>query len=84
MTTKQQIEDFYQFATSQLEAGAKELSLDEIYGLWRAKNPMPTEIAESVAAIQAAYEDFEAGDEGRPAREALRETCRQLGLVIDQ
>ena len=84
MTTRQQIESFYDFAKSQTENGGSELSMDEIYGLWRAKNPTPTELAESVNAVRAAYAEIEAGDDGRPAREALRESCERLGLLIDE
>jgi hypothetical protein len=84
MPTKQQIDSFHEFASSQVDNGGAELSMDEIYLLWRAKNPAPTELAESVAAIRAAYADLEAGDSGRPARSALRESCHRLGLVIDE
>jgi hypothetical protein len=31
--------------------------MDDLYGLWRAKQPTPTELAESVAAIRAAERD---------------------------
>ena len=84
MPIKQQIDSFYDFASAQIDNGGAELSMDELYCLWRAKHPTPTEVAESVAAIRAAYADLEAGDAGRPARLALRETCARLGLVIDE
>lgn len=84
MPTKQQIDSFYQFATSQIDNGGGELSMDELYCLWRSKNPAPAELAASVAAVRAAYTEMEAGDTGRPARQALRETCQRLGLVIDE
>ena len=74
MPTKQQIDSFYQFASSQIDDGGAELSMDELYGLWRAKHPTPPELAESVAALRAAYVEVEAGDRGRPARQALRES----------
>lgn len=84
MLTQQQIDSFYEFASSQVANGDTDLTLDEIYCLWRVRNPMPTELAESVAALKAAYAEMQAGDVGRPARAALRETCRRLGLVIDE
>ena len=84
MPTKQQIDSFYEFASSQIDNGGAELSMDEVYCLWRAKQPTPTELAESVAAIRAAYAEMEAGDTGRLARPALRESCERLGLVIDE
>ena len=84
MPTKKQIDSFYEFASAQIDNGGADLSMDELYCLWRAKHPTPTELAESVAAIRAAYADMEAGDTGRPARQALRESCQRLGLVIDE
>lgn len=83
-TTKQQLDSFYEFASSQIDDCGKQLSMDEVYGLWRAKYPTPTELSESVAAVRAAYAEMEAGDSGRSARAALRESCERLGLVIDE
>jgi hypothetical protein len=84
MPTKQQIDSFLVFALAQMDNGGAELSMDELYCLWRAKHPTPAELAESVAALQAAYKEMEAGDSGRPARAALRESCTRLGLDIDE
>ena len=84
MPTKQQIDRFYEFASSQIDNGGAELSMDELYCLWRAKHPTPLELAGSVAAVRAAYAELEAGDSGRPARTALRETCQRLGLASMQ
>ena len=81
MPTKQQIDSFYEFASSQIANGGAELSMDELYCLWRAKHPTPTKLAESVAAISAAYAEMEGGDTGRPARLALRESCQRLGVI---
>jgi hypothetical protein len=84
MPTQQQIDSFHEFASTQIASGGQDLSVDELYLLWRAKNPPPAELAESIAALQAAYAELEAGDDVRPARSALRETCERLGLVIDE
>lgn len=84
MPTKQQINSFNEFVSCQMNNGGAELTMDEIYCLWRAKHPTPAELAESVAAVRAAYAELQAGDTGRPARAALRETCERLGLVIDE
>lgn len=56
--------------------------MDDLYCLWRAQHPTPAELTASVAAVRAAYAEMAAGDQGRPARAALRETCQRLGLVI--
>lgn len=44
---------------------------------------VPVELARNIAALKAAFTDYQAGDVGRPARQALRETSERLGLVID-
>lgn len=84
MTTRELVDDFHEFAVEHLENGGADLSVDELYSLWKHRNPTDDELAESVAAVKAAYADFEAGDRGEPAREALRDSCRKLGLVIDE
>ena len=84
MVTREQLQSFQEFAAKQIDNGGASLSMDELYSLWRANNPTPDELAESVAAVKAALADMEAGDRGTPARQALRETCDRLGLVIDQ
>jgi hypothetical protein len=84
MPTKQQLDNFYEFASSQLANGGSKLSMDELYGLRRAKHPTPAELSDSVAAIRAACAEMEAGDRGRPARTVLREAYERLGLVLDE
>lgn len=84
MPTKEQIDSFHEFASLQIANGGAELSMDQLYCLWRVKNPMPQELAASVAAVKGAYTEMEAGDSGRSARLALRESCQRLGLVVDE
>ena len=84
MTIKEQIDNFHQFATSQIENGGADLSLDEIYSLWRARNPTDAELAKSVAAVKAAYADLLAGDKGVLADDVVRESRERLGLAIDE
>lgn len=84
MATRVQLDSFYEFVSSQLDNGGAELSMDDLYSLWRAKHPQRVELNESVSAVQAAYADWQKGDAGRPARAALLETCERLGLVFDE
>lgn len=84
MTTQEQIDSFHQFATSQIATVGGEFSLDHLYCLWRAKHPLRQELAASVTALKSAYADLEAGDEGRQARLALRESCQRLGVVVEE
>lgn len=84
MSTQDQVDSFHQFATSQIATVGGEFSLDQLYCLWRVKHPLPQELTSSVAAVKAAFADLKAGEPGRPARLALRESCQRLGLVIDE
>ncbi len=83
MATRQEIESFHHFALQEIENGGAGLTIDELFQEWRSTRPTEGQIAESVAAVKAAYADYLAGDEGVPAREALREDFRRLGLEID-
>jgi hypothetical protein len=46
--------------------------MDELYDLWQRQNPDPDACAENVAAVNAAIQDYKAGDRGRPAGELSR------------
>ena len=82
--TREQLDNFYAFAMSELEKADPDTSFEAIYWEWRMRNPTPEEYADTVAKLKAAYAELEAGDEGVPAREMLRETCERLGLVINE
>jgi hypothetical protein len=84
MTIKEQVDSFHRFATSQIENGGADLSMDELYSIWRSKHPSSAELQDSVAAIKESLAELDAGYEGRPAREALRESCERLGVVIGE
>jgi hypothetical protein len=70
-TTHQDIQSFAQFAEQQLSKGGSELSIDELFDMWRAANPSAEELVKSVVAVKAALADMEAGDTGIPADEHL-------------
>ena len=84
MTTQEQLNDFYEFASKQVVHGVDDISLDDLYRVWRCRIPTDSELTESVAAVKSAFADHKAGDEGRPARSTLRAACDELGLVIDE
>jgi hypothetical protein len=84
MTTLEELDSFYDFASTRLRSTLDMLSMDEIYLIWRARHPIECELNESIASVKSAYADLEAGETGRPAREALEEVCRELGLAIDE
>ena len=60
--TRQEIDSFHQFATSHLEFDEiDELSLDEVFDLWRIANPSSSEMSESLASLRRGLADIEAG-----------------------
>ena len=71
-TTQQQLDSFHQFATDKLGNGGADLSVADLYNLWRIENPTPAEQADIHAAIAEGLEDIKAG-RGRPADEVMRE-----------
>ena len=77
-TTSQELESFAQFAKTRLAAAEIEPSLDELFDLWRMKNPSDTDYAENVAAIAEAIQDYKGGDRGRPAGELSQELLAKL------
>lgn len=80
MATQEQIDSFYRFAIEQLANGGPEKSVDELYDQWRYENRSPEEMAENIAAVQAAIDDMTNGDKGRDAAEVERELRDELNL----
>ena len=73
MATKEQIDSFHQFASSQVGNGGAELSMEQLFDLWQVQNPSRDELTESVAALNAAHRDMENGDSGRPVEDVVAE-----------
>jgi hypothetical protein len=63
--TEQQIEQFRDFALRQLRNGGADLTVDEVYDLWRAECPSDDEVREDVLAVRASLRDMERGEIGR-------------------
>jgi hypothetical protein len=82
MSTQEQIDSFHRFATERIRGGS-DLSMDELYDLWRLEHPTPDELDENVRAVQAALDDFENGDRGMPLEEAIREIRKKHNLPAD-
>lgn len=62
MATIEQVESFHRFAVTRLRDGRDELSMDELLELWRLEHLSPEELAESVAAVKAAYAEIDNED----------------------
>ena len=73
-SAREQVESFYQFATTQLANGGSGRSIDELYDQWRFESVTPEEFTENVAAIG----DVNRGETGRDAQEIVDEMRREL------
>ena len=73
MTSQEQIDSFYRFASEQLAKNGSQKSVDDLYDQWRLQNLSPEESLENIAAVQAAIDDMKNGDDGRDAGEVERE-----------
>ena len=82
MSTQQQIDSFYRFATERIRR-CSNLTMDELYDLWRLEQPTPDELDQNVRAVQAALDDLENGDRGVPLEEAIREIRKKHNLPAD-
>jgi len=84
MTSQEQLDSFYRFATKQLTNGDSEKSIDELYDQWRFENRSPEELLENVAAVKSAIDDMNNGDTGRDAGEVERELREELKLPASE
>lgn len=76
--TREQIDNFCDFAVRQIEVHGEQTTIDELFDAWRAQYPTPDEVLENVAAVNASIHDFENGERGRPAGTLSRELRSKL------
>jgi hypothetical protein len=76
-TTEQDLESFARYAQQRIDEGDADLSIDELFDLWRAENPPDDTHAENVAAVAASIEDFKKGDRGTRAGRLTLELRRR-------
>jgi hypothetical protein len=79
-TAEQDLVNFSIYARQQIEAGQRDLSIDELFDQWRAENPSDEQYAENVAAVQASIQDFQNGERGTVAGEHSAQLRREFGL----
>ena len=82
--TAQDIHNFAQFASRQLSMGGSDLTIDELFVIWRAGTSSADDLAQSVAAVKAALVDMEAGDLGIPADDHLARLRSRFGIPDSQ
>ncbi len=80
--TQQQIDSFHGFATEKLGNGASDLSIDELYELWRLENPTPEEQDDIHASIRRGLADVEAG-RYEPAEEVMSRLREKHGIPCE-
>jgi len=79
-TTEQDLKSFHAFAQQHISNSVADLSLDELFDLWRDENPSDALHAENVAAVAAAIDDFQNGDRGTPAGGHSAALRREFGI----
>ena len=77
--TKTELEAFTRFADQQLAAGESDYDLSDLFELWQQTQAKPESHRENVSAVQAAIDDFDAGDRGKPAGELTEKLRQSIG-----
>ena len=78
-TAEQDIASFTNFARQKIEAGERDLTIDELFDQWRIENPSDEQHAENVAAMQASIDDFKRGERGTLAGEHSAQLRHKFG-----
>lgn len=84
MATREDVNDFANFALVQLQHGNDALSIDELYDMWRREHPDPVNHSQNVAAVRGAIDDFKSGDRGCPAGQLSRELRKEFDKATGQ
>ena len=79
-TAEHDLDSFSSFARQKINSGQRELSIDELFDLWRAENPSDEQFAENVAAIQASIQDFRNGERGTVVGEHSAQLRNEFGV----
>ena len=82
-TTREELDRFTEFARERLSNGGTDLSLDELFDLWRSENPSDELYVENVAAVNAAIADYQNGDRGTPAGEHSEQLRREFDIKAE-
>jgi hypothetical protein len=79
----EELERFTTFVRQRLGGSGPDLSLDDLFELWRIENPADDLYAENVAALNAALTDFRHGDRGTPAGEHSTDLRQEFGISAE-
>ena len=78
-SSKEELDQFSAFVRQRIATNDADASLDELFDLWRSQNPDNDLYAESIAAVNAAIQDYRDGDRGTCAGERSEQLRRELG-----
>ena len=78
--TNEELREFHRFVGEKLANGGAHLSPEEALDEWREEHPEQVEFEDDTEAIQAAIDDMENGDKGRPFDEVMEELRTKYGL----
>jgi hypothetical protein len=79
-TETTELASFHEFISQRLKAGDHKLSPEEAVERWRSEHPLPEEFEDTVAALQEAFDEIDAGVPGIPAEQFFREFRERHGL----
>ena len=78
-TTQETLDSFHRFASEKLANGDSELSVADLYNLWRLENPTAEEQADLDVAISEGLADIKAG-RTQSVDEAMRELRKKHNI----
>ncbi len=78
--TQEQLDSFHRFATDKVSNGGAELSVADLYNLWRLENPTAEEQKDNEAALAEGLDDIRAG-RTQPVDEVMRELKQKHNIA---
>lgn len=81
-STRERLDEFHRYATSRLDGlvkGQPVPTVAELFEEWRSRPQTPDELAASVAAVNEAIAEMEAGDTGRPTEDVIADLRAFVG-----
>jgi len=76
----QDLKDFAVFVENRLRDATLDLTPEDLLAEYRQQRPCDEEYADGLAALREAIDSMEAGDQGRPVKDVLRELRQEFHL----
>ncbi|WP_339747240.1 hypothetical protein [uncultured Rubinisphaera sp.] len=81
MTTQEELEYFYYYASQKLSSGDREFSLRELFNQWQARSSDSAIHQTDLAAIRASLEDLNQGESGQDADVVINKLRQQFNTT---